>query len=199
MTVFQPTPLSSQASPNSLLFECVEKLVPLAGGRMQAVDLDWWDTDRFLGLAFHILLTETELSTRKKIARLLPKFGAKAVTTLFVIFQHQNSDSTLRRLSGQALAQMDRTLLVTGLINTLQASEDDRFDLRISQMLATVAPEAISALTALIATDEWRILALNTLRNMQLPQTHTLLNQLMSSPNPDIREAAIGVLSESID
>ena len=166
---------------------------------MQAIDLHWWDVDRFLGLAFHILLTEKEFTSRQRVAQLLPKFGAKAVPTLFVIFQHQNSDSTLRLLSSQALANLDHSILVTGLIDTLKASEDDRFDQQISQMLATVAPEAVTALTKLIETKEWRILALRTLHLMRLPQTQILLDQLISHPNPDIRHATIDVLSQFKD
>lgn len=166
---------------------------------MQAIELHWWDVDRFLGLAFHIFLTEKNLTTRQQVAQLLPKFGAKAVPTLFVIFHHQNSDSTLRHLSSQALAKLDRTILVTGLIDTLKASEDDRFDYQLSQMLATVAPEAIAALTELIETQEWRNLALRALHLMQLPQTQILLDQLICHPNPDIRHATIDVLSELKD
>lgn len=199
MTAFQPTNPSVPASSDSLFVECVEKLIPLAGERMQAIDLNWWDTDRFLGLAFHIFLTAEDLNSRQRVAQLLPKFGAKAVPTLFVIFHHQNSDSTLRHLSSQALAQLDRTVLVTGLIDTLKASEDDRFDLQISQMLATVASEAIAALTELIEAQEWRLLALRTLHLMQLPQTRTLLDQLICHPNPDIRMATIDVLSQAKD
>ena len=199
MSAFQPTNPSSPTSKGSLFVECVEKLIPLAGKRMQAIDLHWWDVDRFLGLAFHILLTEKDLTARQQVAQLLPKFGAKAVPTLFVIFQHQNSDSTLRHLSSQALTSLDRTILVTGLIDTLKASEDDRFDHQISQMLATVAPEAIAALTDLIETQEWRHLALRALHLMQLPQTHSLLDQLICHPNPDIRHATIDVLSELKD
>lgn len=195
MSAFQPTNPSSPTSQDSLFVECVEKLIPLAGQRMQAIDLKWWDVDRFLGLAFHILLTEEELTARQQVAQLLPKFGAKAVPTLFVIYQHQNSDSTLRHLSSQALTTLDRSILVTGLIDTLKASEDDRFDHQISQMLATVAPEAIAALTDLIETQEWRNLALRTLHLMQLPQTYLLLDQLICHPNPDIRHATIDVLS----
>lgn len=166
---------------------------------MQAIDLHWWDVDRFLGLAFHILLTEEDLISRQQVAQLLPKFGAKAVPTLFVIFQHQNSDSTLKHLSSQALAKLERTILVAGLIDTLKASEDDRFDHQISQMLATVVPEAIAGLTELMETREWRNLALRTLHMMQLPQTQILLDQLICHPNPDIRHSTIDVLSELKD
>lgn len=188
-----------QTSPDPLFIECVEKLLPLAGERMQAISLDWWDTDRFLGLAFHIFLTEKQLAVRHLVAQLLPKFGAKAVPTLFVIYQHQNSDSTLRHLSRQALTQLDRSVLVAGLIDTLKASEDDRFDRSISQLLATAAPQAIVALTQLIETREWRTLALRTLHFMELPQTRTLLDQLICHPNPDIRQATIDILSQSKD
>lgn len=199
MSAFQPTNPSSPTSQDSLFVECVEKLIPLAGERMQAIDLHWWDVDRFLGLAFHILLTEEDLISRQQVAQLLPKFGAKAVPTLFVIFQHQNSDSTLKHLSSQALAKLERTILVAGLIDTLKASEDDRFDHQISQMLATVAPEAIADLTELMETREWRNLALRTLHMMQLPQTQILLDQLICHPNPDIRHSTIDVLSELKD
>lgn len=199
MSAFQPINSSFPTAPDPLFIECVEKLIPLAGERMQAIDLNWWDTDRFLGLAFHILLTEKDLTSRQRVAQLLPKFGAKAVPTLFVISQHRNSDSTLRHLSTQALAQLDPAVLVTGLIDTLKASEDDRFDLQISHMLATVAPEAIATLTKLTATQEWRILALRTLHQMQIPQARTLLDQFICHPNPDIRHATIDILSQSKD
>lgn len=197
MSALEPIPSSPQAPIDPLFIACVEVLVPLAGERIQVANLDWWDVDRFLGLAFHIFLTELELSTRQQVAQILPKFGSKAIPTLFVICQHQDSDATLRELASRILEQMDRTILVTGLIGILQTSEDDRFDLAVSQMLATLAPEAIATLTDLIATDEWRVLALQTLHNMQLPQTYALLNQLACNPDPDICKSTIDILRTS--
>jgi|GEM_PF-3359456 len=197
MSALEPIPSSPQAPVDPLFIECIETLVPLAGERIQVANLDWWDVDRFLGLAFHIFLTERELSTRQQVAQILPKFGAKAVPTLFIICQHQNSSSILRELANRSLEQMDRTVLAIGLIGVLQSSEDDQFDLAISQMLVKIAPEAITALTDLIASDEWRTLALQALHNMQLPQTRALLNQLVCSPDPDIRKSTIDILNTS--
>lgn len=199
MSSFQPLPSNTQTSTDPLFIECVEKLLPLAGERIQTIDLNWWNIDRFMGLAFHILLTEETLSIRQRIANLLPRFGKKAVPTLFVIYQHQNSDAILRYLSGQALAELQPTELVAGLINTLKTAEDDRFDIQVSQMLATFMPEAIATLITLIHTEKWRTLALRTLHQMQLPETRALIDQLICHSQPSIRQATIDILSQSKD
>ncbi len=158
------SPLSGQLP--ALYYRCFEQLLPIAGDRVQAVGLDWWDLDRFLGLAFHILLTETDPPVRAQVAGLLPDFGAKAVPTLIVIGRQQKIDAELKELVANILEQLPTTELITGLINILKSSEDDSFDQLIAQRLAAIGPEAIVAVEDLLEDPDWKDLALRVLQHI---------------------------------
>ncbi|NJN38655.1 MAG: hypothetical protein HC790_07955 [Acaryochloridaceae cyanobacterium CSU_3_4] len=156
--------------PNDLYYQCFEQLLPIAREQIQSVDLDWWDLDSFLGLAFHLLLTKTDPQLRAQVAQLLPKFGAKAVSPLVVIGQHQQVDPELRVLATHTLNQIEIGELVTGLMKMLKASEDDGFDQQIIQLLAGIGSAAQIALEALEADREWQALASRILLSLRRSQ-----------------------------
>lgn len=152
---------------NTLYYQCFEKLLPVAGPHIKAVALDWWDLDRFLGLAFYTLLAETDRRARVQISHLLPHFGAKAVPPLIVLSRQQNLDAEALELIEQSLTQLSCSDLITGLIDVLKSSEDDSFDEPVCQRLSTMGDSARSAVEALSTDPEWRALALKMLAKIQ--------------------------------
>jgi tetratricopeptide (TPR) repeat protein len=160
--------------PNDLYCQCFEQLLPIAQEQIQSVDLDWWDLDSFLGLAFYLLLTKTDPQLRAQVTQLLPKFGAKAVSPLVVIGQHQQVDPALRVLATHTLHQFETGELVTGLLKMLKASEDERFDQPVTQILVRLGSAAQITLEALETDQEWQALAsrmLLSLRESHSPRT----------------------------
>lgn len=152
---------------NALYYQCFEKLLPIAGQHLEAVSLDWWDLDRFLGLAFYTLLAETDIKIRKQIATLFPAFGAKAVPPLIVLYRQPNLDPESSALVNQTLAKFNSSELISGLINVLKSSEDDSFDASVSQRLAGIGHKAISAVESLLSDPEWAILGQRILPQVQ--------------------------------
>ncbi|MEO0373674.1 MAG: hypothetical protein AAF329_03400 [Cyanobacteria bacterium P01_A01_bin.17] len=152
---------------NALYYQCFEKLLPVAGHHIKAVALDWWDLDRFLGVAFYTLLAETDQRIRMQVAHLLPHFGAKAVPPLIVLLRQQNLDAESIELINYSLTHLHSSDLITGLIDVLKASEDDSFEESVCQRLAKAGEPAIAAVEALSTDPEWRTLALKLLPKIQ--------------------------------
>jgi hypothetical protein len=154
----------------TLYLQCFEQLLPNAGDRVRAVQLDWWDLDRFLGLAFHMFVTETDTQVLKQVAQLLPKFGAKAVLPLVVILNEQNTEPELRSLAVQSINRFDETDLVTGLFHVLKMSEDESFDHQVAQLLTHVGLEAKARMRTFLEGPASRDLALRILPRVQASQ-----------------------------
>ncbi|MEO0377034.1 MAG: hypothetical protein AAF329_20950 [Cyanobacteria bacterium P01_A01_bin.17] len=177
-----PTP---EQRNQTLYYQCLEQLLPLAGHRIQAVALDWWDLDRFLGLAFHIFLTEKESQVRSQIAQILPNFGAKAVLTLVVILRQQTIDTELKALASQCLQKIETSELIDGLIHLLRTSDDESFDSQVIEMLVDIGPDSIAAVEALLSETASRAIALRILPPLQLSlQVANLEEAFDYSPNP---------------
>ncbi|PZD72429.1 hypothetical protein C1752_03746 [Acaryochloris thomasi RCC1774] len=166
---------------NALYYQCFEKLLPVAGQHIKAVALDWWDLDRFLGVAFYTLLAETDPRVRMQMADLLPHFGAKAVPPLIVLRRQQNLDTESIELLEHSLTQISSSDLITGLIDVLKASEDDSFDESVCKRLAKVGNSAIAAVETLSTDPEWRTLALKILPRIQKFQAIGHLNSSFRS------------------
>jgi tetratricopeptide (TPR) repeat protein len=166
---------------HTLYYQCFEKLLPIAGRHIEAVNLDWWDLDRFLGLAFYTLLAETDSHRRRHIAQLLPAFGAKAVPPLIVLLRQQNLDAASIELANHSLRDLNASALITGLINVLKSSEDASFDELVAQKLAEMGRKAVSSVEDLLSDPEWRTLALRILPQIKKFQTLGHLYQSFQS------------------
>ncbi|MGF1602480.1 MAG: hypothetical protein ACFCU8_10760 [Thermosynechococcaceae cyanobacterium] len=185
------TPFTPEHNNNDLYYLCFEQLLPIAGQRVQSVALDWWNLDRFLGLAFHIFLTETDRQMRTQVAQLLPKFGAKAVMTLTVIIRQETVDAELKTLAAQSISQIETPDLICGLIDILKVSEDDSFDQQVAEMLAHIGPDAIAAIEALSMEPEGQAIALRILSQLQRSTLVATLEEAFdNSPNlsPTLKE-----------
>jgi tetratricopeptide (TPR) repeat protein len=197
------TPLTPEHRNNDLYYQCFEQLLPIAGQQIQAVDLDWWNLDRFLGLAFHVFLTETKTQVRTQIAQLLPKFGAKAVMTLTVILRHQAVEADLKALAAQSLNQIEPFDRIRGLINVVKASEDNSFDQHVAGLLADIGPDAIAAVEALLNEPESQAIALRILPQLQRPsRLATLEEAFAGSPNlapKDISDALLQMAATHVE
>lgn len=183
--------------------QCLEQLLPIASERVQAVDRDWWDLDSFLGLAFHMLLSEADPQLRTQVVQLLPKFGAEAVPTLLMIVEQQTLDDELRTLADSTLSKINKDELVIGLIDTLNATEDDIFDAPVAKRLAEMGAVATDAIASLFAAPEWQGLALRIMTQFQQMQHQQLANleevfensPALKHPDP---ENNIGQTAESL-
>lgn len=156
--------------------QCLEQLLPIASERVQAVERDWWDLDSFLGLAFHMLLSEADPQLRTQVVQLLPKFGAEAVPTLLMIVEQQTLDDELRTLADSTLSKINTDELVIGLIDTLNAFEDEAFDVLVAKRLAEMGTVATDAIASLFADPEWKGLALRIMTQFQQMQHQQLAN-----------------------
>ncbi|UJB72843.1 hypothetical protein HRE53_29210 (plasmid) [Acaryochloris sp. 'Moss Beach'] len=183
--------------------QCLEQLLPIASERVQAVERDWWDLDSFLGLAFHMLLSEADPQLRTQVVQLLPKFGAEAVPTLLMIVEQQTLDDELRTLADSTLSKINTDELVIGLIDTLNATEDDIFDAPVAKRLAEMGTVATDAIASLFADPEWQGLALRIMTQFQQMQHQQLANleevfensPALKHPDP---ENNIGQTAESL-
>lgn len=146
---------------------CVKQLLPIASERVQSVDVDWWDIESFLGLAFHILLSETDPKLRSQVAQVMPRFGARAVPTLVFIEQQQVLDASLRTLANLTFSQIEPKQQVMGLIDMLKACEDKSLDCLVAQKLWEIGAVATEAVADLLADPDDQEIALRLLAQFQ--------------------------------
>ncbi|KAI9129084.1 tetratricopeptide repeat protein [Acaryochloris sp. CCMEE 5410] len=146
---------------------CLQQLLPIASERVQSVDLDWWNIESFLGLAFHILLSETDSKLRSQVAQIIPLFGAKAVPNLVFIEQEHVLDADLKSLVNLTFSKIEPQQQVMGLIDMLKACEDQSLDYLIAQKLWEIGAVATEAVATLLADPDEQELALRLLAQFQ--------------------------------
>lgn len=170
---------------------CIKQLLPIASERVQSVDIDYWDLDDFLGLAFHILLSETDPKLQFQVAQLIPLFGAKAVPTLMVIEQQPTLDVELRSLANWSISQIGPKQQVTGMIDVLRAYEDKSLDSLVAQKLWKIRSVATDVLATLLTDPDNQGIALRLLTQFQQFEHHQVARlEALYRQSPDLDHSA---------
>ena len=176
--------------------------------------------EQFFGLAVHSFITTENAATRQQLATLLPKFGSRAVLSLFKVLLHCDKltfpvDHTtgktlsheLRALSIQSLNNIEPTAFVLGLEDALSDEKAaDMMPLIIDVLVSANRREEDAILTLLprlLSANSWQQLKKNLLAyptfsaiqtSIQAQQRRRLVKQAVMKANP-IRDISLDYLS----
>ncbi|MGK7924563.1 MAG: HEAT repeat domain-containing protein, partial [Spirulina sp.] len=110
--------------------ECLQQL-SLAGDEPTPLD------EEALALALTVL-NYGDFQERWEIAKILPKFGDRAIPPLIEILEDEEIEIEERWFAGRILGQFDRPLAIEALVRCWQTSEDEELTVIIASALANL-------------------------------------------------------------
>jgi len=176
---------------------CPPLLAALATQQGWAIPQDSVNPEPWLDLAL-ALFTEGDFQTRWEVAKLLPRFGTKAIAPLIAILENEDTDWELLWFAVRTLGEFDHPAVVQVLVNLLKTAEGE-LSAVAAEALANLGNSAINALTELLSIEEFRLLAVRSLSRIRHSQTIAPLLSVVNDPQPEIRAAAIEALSSFHD
>ena len=102
--------------------------------------------DQFFGLAVHTFITTPSTSTRQQLAQVLPKFGAKAVLSLFKILFHFSDKALSASASANSSGSIDSQSLISLTRSSLKSMEPIAFIIGLESVLSDEAAKALTPL-----------------------------------------------------
>jgi HEAT repeat protein len=176
---------------------CSPPLSALASQYGWATPEDSINPERWLELALDLFI-EGDFQTRWDVAKLLPRFGTKAIAPLIAILEHEDTDWELLWFTVRTLGEFDHPGVVQVLISLLKTAEGE-LSAVAAEALANLGDQAIAPLTKLLATEQFRLLAVQSLSRIRHSQTIAPLLSVADDLQPEIRAAAIEALGSFHD
>jgi HEAT repeat protein len=163
---------------------CLQQL-PLAG--------DEFTSEEALNLALTVL-NYGDFQERWEIAKILPKFGDRAISPLIEILEDEEIEMEERWFAGRILGQFDRPVVLEALVRCWQTSADEELTAIITTALANFGQSAIASLTDLLKHPELRPLATHTLAQIRHPAAIDSLLSVVCDEDDRVRATAIEAL-----
>jgi len=188
-------------------FSAAVKTTPQAEGDEQTVAR----LKQVLDLAIAALSTE-DFQSRWDIAKLFPTLATAVgqagqsedwiTAPLIEIVQDDAADVELRWFAVRILGQFNQPVVIKTLVQLLQDAEDTEAE-ELSEIAATTlasfGPEAIAALTELLADEQSRVLAVQALAQIRSRETIAPLCSVVNDSQVEVRSTAIEALSSFHD
>nr|WP_290223940.1 HEAT repeat domain-containing protein [Trichocoleus desertorum] len=187
-------------------FSTAVKTTPQAEGDEQTVV----GLKQVLDLAIAALSTG-DFQSRWDIAKLFPTLATAVsqveqsedwiTAPLIEIVQDDAADVELRWFAVRILGQFNQPVVIQALVQLLQAEDTEAEELSeiAATTLASFGPEAIAALTELLADEQSRVLAVQALAQIRSRETIAPLCSVVNDPQVEVRSAAIEALSSFHD
>jgi HEAT repeat protein len=153
--------------------------------------------ESWLDLALDLFI-EGDFQTRWDVAKLLPRFGTKAIAPLIAILEQEETDWELLWFTVRSLGEFDHPAVVQVLISLLKTAEGE-LSAVAAEALANLGNQAIDPLTELLSTEQFRLLAVRSLSRIRHSHTIAPLLSVTNDPQPEIRAAAVEALSSFHD
>ncbi|MBD2066515.1 HEAT repeat domain-containing protein [Leptolyngbya sp. FACHB-671] len=176
---------------------CSPPLSALANQYGWATPEDGINPELWLDLALDLFI-EGDFQTRWDVAKLLPRFGTKAIAPLIAILEHEDTDWELLWFTVRTLGEFDHPVVVQVLISLLKTAEGE-LSAVAAEALANLGNQAIAPLTELLSMEQFRLLAVRSLSRIRHSQTIAPLLSITNDAQPEIRAAAIEALSSFHD
>lgn len=136
-----------------------------------------------------------DFQARWEMVKVFPGFGPSAIAPLVALLTDPGSDEELQWFIAQILGKFNHPDAIVALTQLLQSVTDEDLCHMAAQTLAQVGPEAIDALTPLLADATTRLAAVNGLAQIGHPQTIPALTQVVCDPQVEVRVAALSALA----
>jgi HEAT repeat protein len=177
--------------------QCLQQL-PLENHSRASQPLKDADTQRALNLALQVL-ESGNFQERWDVAKLLPKFGEVAIAPLVEILEDEAAELELRWYTARILGAFHHPRAIVALVELLQATEDEDLAQMAADALVNLGDAAVDALSPLLADEDTRLLAVQTLAQIRRTATITPLLSVVDDPQIPVRVTALEALSSFHD
>ncbi len=158
------------------------------------------EADLRQGLALALMVLEAgDFQARWDVAKVFPALGEAAISPLIELLQDDEADLESRWFAARILGQFDSPETVHALIAILQNAADEELSMMAAEALANLGASTIAALTPLLADEDTRFLAVQSLSQIRHTETITPLLGVVDDPQPTIRAMAVDALGSFHD
>ncbi|MDJ0733614.1 MAG: HEAT repeat domain-containing protein [Nostocaceae cyanobacterium] len=141
------------------------------------------------------VLEQGDFQQRWDVAKIFPKFGAKAIPSLIAILEDEEVDLEQRWFAGRILGEFNHPDAIATLVNLLQNTEDEDLAGIAASALANSGQTAIEGLTNLLTHPNSRLLATCSLAQIRRPEIVPPLLTVVADEDVSVRATAIAALS----
>ena len=190
----------------SLLLQCLQQLILEESGQRRSIggfsspvptENASLET-KLLSWAMDVL-EFGDFHQRWDVAKLLPKLGKSAYTSLMEILADEDADEELRWFSVRILGNFNHPDVIAALVELLKTSASDEEKAMAAAALAEIGASAVAAITELLAESDTRLLAVRSLSYIRHSETIAPLLSVVRDPQIEVRAAAIEALSSFHD
>ncbi|MFQ3615075.1 MAG: HEAT repeat domain-containing protein [Cyanobacteriota bacterium] len=166
-----------------------------------------------LGQLAIAVLSEGDFQDRWDVAKLFPQLEALTALTpetsefveqllldpLVSLLQDEDEDPDTRWFAARILGEFRRPAVLQALIDLLKTSPAEDLRQMAATAIAGFGKMAIAPLAQLLQTPSTRLLAVQTLAQIQDPDVVQPLMQLLRDPNPQVRATALSAIGSARD
>ena len=190
----------------SLLLQCLQQLILEESGQRRSIggfsspvptENASLET-KLLSWAMDVL-EFGDFHQRWDVAKLLPKLGKSAYTSLMEILADEDADEELRWFSVRILGNFNHPDVIAALVELLKTSVSVEEKAMAAAALAEIGASAVAAITELLAESDTRLLAVRSLSYIRHSETIAPLLSVVRDPQIEVRAAAIEALSSFHD
>jgi HEAT repeat protein len=144
-------------------------------------------------------LENGDFQQRWEISKVLIKLGNVVIPSLVEILNDEDVEEELQWYAAKILGDLKDPQAIPPLIELLQTTDDEELQVIAATALGQIGMEAITSVSALLADETTRLLAVRSLAHMRHPETINHLLSVVNDAQPDIRVTAIEALSSFHD
>ncbi|MBP0020870.1 MAG: HEAT repeat domain-containing protein [Cyanobacteria bacterium SBLK] len=186
LEILEKAKMATQCNDWLQVNDCLQQL-PLAKDKQMPFD------DEALDLALTVLNCG-DFRERWEIAKILPKFGDRAIPPLIAILEDEEIEIEERWFAGRILGQFDRPLVIDALVRCWQTSEDEELTAIVAAALANLGESAIAPLANLLERPELRPLATQALAQIRHPVAIDCLLSVVRDRDAWVRATVVEAL-----
>lgn len=168
--------------------------LPLDSKKSKLIKLSEPELEQAINIALKVL-KESDFHQRWEVAKVFPKLGKKTIPILLQIVDNEAENWEVRWFAINILGKYHNPQVVIALTELLQTSDDEELVGAVSEALVNIGKPAIEALSELLANEDFRLLAVQSLAYIRRSETIQPLLQVVNDPESKVRAIAIEALS----
>jgi HEAT repeat protein len=179
----------------SLLIQCLQQLILETDSKhLDEVECQ----ENLLELALSALEVG-DFQQRWEVAKMFTRLGNIAIPPLVAILEDDATEDELRWYAVRILGELKQTEVIPPLVELIQSSDNEELRGMAAIALGQLGKTAILAVTELLANDDTRLLATQTLCYIRNQETIVPLLSVVQDSQVAVRVAAIEALSSFHD
>jgi HEAT repeat protein len=179
----------------SLLIQCLQQLILETDSKhLDEVECQ----ENLLELALSALEVG-DFQQRWEVAKMFTRLGSITIPPLVAILEDDATEDELRWYAVRILGELKQTEVIPSLVELIQSTDNEELRGMAAIALGQLGKKAILAVTELLADDDTRLLATQTLCYIRNQETILPLLSVVQDSQEAVRAAAIEALSSFHD